>query len=689
MSPAVPATNREERAIPSPVPPAIEVVAFDRALLVRGTLLFVAFIVPLFGAAAILIDRQTSGLTLLRAEAGLAIAAWALTALLLARTIRARDRRELARVRAEAERLAIELERQRSFAALAMTEAHFRAAFDRSSIGVAILNRSGELLHTNAALDEILGSVDAGQIGAAHPAFGRLIAGEIESFSTELEATSRRGPHSWFEVTVSLARGDEGEPRFAISMLRDITERKRIDERLRYDASHDALTGLPNRAFFFDRMHRNVTSPDRGVGAVLFVDLDEFKFVNDSLGHAVGDQVLVAAGQRLRKAVDAGDCVARLGGDEFAVLIDGRRDRSEVEQTVATIERALREPMMIDGREIFTTASIGVAMVDESGVSVEGIVRDADTAMYYAKAGGRSRSAFFDPTMQARASRRLDIGTHLRRALEREQLQLFYQPVVSLATSDIRSLEVLLRWRQPELGAVAPLEFIPLAEEIGVMVPIGRFVLEEACRRFAGWKHEGIAPARISVNASVREVVQPDYVDAVEEAVRRNGLEPGELLLEITETTVFSSEKFAHRTLERLEAAGVGLAIDDFGTGYSSLSYLQQFPFDELKIDGSFVGGADGGLASEPIVTMLLGLGKACGVEVVAEGVETAAQAARLGALGCRCAQGTWYSPPLPVQEAEALLRRHSALHPGDRAVRGLRSQPARLAAALETRRND
>jgi len=618
--------------------------------------------------------RERFMLALERTEAALAVLVGLLLALNLARAIHRRDRRELERARNEAENLSQELERQRMFEALSVTEAHFRAVFDRSSIGVAVLDREGNVLRSNAALADMMGSMDDREIGAAHAQFAHLVAGEIESFTTELESKSPSRMRSWFEVTLSLVRDDAGEPRFAISMLKDITERKRIDERLRYEATHDALTGLPNRACFFDRVQARVGATGAGAGAVLFVDLDEFKFVNDSLGHAVGDQVLVTSGERLRRAVGPEDLVARLGGDEFAVLIETRAQDADVHAVVEDIERSLAEPVFVDGREIFATASIGVALLSESYRSVEEIVRDADTAMYFAKANGRSRSAYFDETMHDRASRRLDIATQLRRALERDQLYLTYQPVVSLATGGIQSLEVLLRWQHPELGTVAPVEFIELAEEIGLIVPIGRFVLDDACRQFAEWRRRGGAasPPRLSVNASVRELLQPDYVDAVEEIVERHGLLPGELLLEITESAVLSSEKFSHHTLERLKAAGVGLAIDDFGTGYSSLRYLQQFPFDELKIDRSFVGGANGALASEPIVTMLLSLGAACGVTVVAEGVETTTQAARLRALGCPSAQGYLYSTPRPANEVADLFSREAASYPNGRLVHGI-----------------
>jgi diguanylate cyclase (GGDEF)-like protein len=598
-------------------------------------------------------------LLLMRTEAVLVVLVGLWIALLLARTIRDRDRRELERAQSEAERLSGELERQRMLEDLAVTEAHFRAVFDRSSIGVAILDRDGKVLRSNRALHEMVDPVDGLLLGAAHPEFVRLFAGDIESFATEFEPVEGEAGHAW-EATLSLVRDDDGKARFAISMIKDVTERKRIDDRLRYEATHDSLSGLPNRAYFCERVRSTFFGgrEPEGMPAVLFVDLDEFKFVNDSLGHEVGDRVLVATGERLRSSTTNADCIARFGGDEFAVLLDGRESREDLEATVHRLGRALAEPLAIDGREIFVTASIGVAYVHDGYRTVEEVLRDADTAMYYAKSTGRARSAVFDASMHDHASRRLDIATQLRRALERDQFYLVYQPVVSLGTGAIESCEVLLRWENPELGLVSPGEFIPIAEELGLIVPIGRYVLDRACLQFARWRDGGVRhPARISVNASVREIVQTEFVDSVEATMARYGMRPGELILEVTETAILSSGKFSHGALDRLKAAGVGLAIDDFGTGYSSLRYLQQFPFDQLKIDRSFVGGSDGRLASEPIVTMLLTLAKSCGVGVVAEGVETASQAARLRALGCTSAQGYLYGRPCRASALPDLFR--------------------------------
>ncbi|MBD5634721.1 MAG: EAL domain-containing protein, partial [Candidatus Eremiobacteraeota bacterium] len=604
---------------------------------------------------------ESRALFLMRTEALLAVIVGLWIAVLLARTIADRDRRELERARSEGERLLAELERQRTLEDLAVTEAHFRAVFDRSSIGVAILDRDGTVLRGNRALYDMLGTVDGNHIGAAHPDFARLLAGEIESFATELLSMGNDGARVW-EATLSLVRDDDGTPRFAISMINDITARKRSDDRLRHDATHDSLSGLPNRAYFCDRLRATFFSGrvPEGTTAVLFIDLDEFKLINDSLGHEIGDRVLIATGERLRASTRNEDCIARFGGDEFAVLLDGRHTREDLEATVHRLGRSLAEPLDIDGREIFVTASIGVAFVNAAYRSVEEILRDADTAMYYAKSTGRARSAVFDSSMHERAARRLEIATHLRRGLEREQFHLVYQPIVSLETGAIESCEALLRWENAELGLVPPDEFIPVAEELGLIVPIGRYVIDCACRQFAAWRNEvADHPARVSVNTSVREIVQADFVDAVEATVMRYGMQPGQLMLEITETAILSNPK-SHVALERLKGVGVALAIDGFGTGYSSLRHLELFPFDEMKIDRSLVGGADGRLASESSVTIMLTLARSRGVRAVAEGVETGLQAQRLRTLGCTSAQGHLFCRPVSANDVPDLFAREA-----------------------------
>jgi len=610
-------------------------------------------------------DRHAAEMRLLLGLRGGLVLSIALGAALLvglAASMRRRHVRALARQRRDLERLEAELAQQRTLEALAVTEAHFRAAFERSSIGVAILDRDGNVLRTNSRMHRMMESIDAESVGAKAVDYGRLFAGEIESFTTEVY---RGASDAWFEATVSLVRDDDHAPRFAISMLKDVTERKKLADRFRHEATHDALSGLPNRACFNEHVGSSLGTTPPGVRAVLFIDIDEFKLVNDSFGHAVGDRVIIWCAEQLRSSVNPGDFVARLGGDEFAAFITGR-DREHVEETARRICDALSETLVLDGRDIFVAASIGIAFVAESYASVEEILRDADTAMYSAKTGGQQRYAVFDRSMREDVSRRVAVSVQLRRALERNQFHLVYQPVVSLKTGIIDSFEVLLRWEHPDLGFVSPVEFIPLAEELGLIVPIGRFVLDRACQQFAQWKRDfpNQRPRCISVNTSVREIAQNDFVDSVRETLDRHGIEPAELVLEVTESTVLASGLSSSGPLERLKAIGVGLAIDDFGTGFSSLRYLQQFPFDVLKIDRSFVGGEDGNLASEAIVTMLLSLAEAVGVTVTAEGVETAEQARRLRELGCAEVQGYYFGRPTRANDVPEVFYRVSELPP-------------------------
>lgn len=581
-----------------------------------------------------------------------------------ARTIRYRDRVELYRAQATAARLTAELDRRRAVEQLTVSEARFRAVFDGSSLGVAIISRDGSLVKANTALGEMFGDVDPQKIGAAHAAFPALIEGRHESFVTEIATTGPGGASRWFDVSVSLVRDDDGRPLFAMSMVKDVTDRIRTDQRLRYDATHDVLSGLPNRAYFLEQLRDALGSAGlrKRLSAVLFVDLDEFKVINDSLGHTTGDKVLVATALRLQEASGPHDIVARLGGDEFALLARDRPSLTEVDGFVEEVQQAFARPLNVDGRDIFVTASIGVALVEQSYTEVEEILRDADTAMYQAKSAGRARHAFFNRAMHAEVARRLELATELRFAVERGEFFLAYQPIVSLTSGRVESYEALLRWEHHRLGSISPAEFIPLAEDIGVIVAIGRMVVDRACADLASWKRSRACDPRlrVNVNASVREIVQPDYAAFVAKTIDAHGLRPTDVVIEVTEGGILTSGKFSDGALRRIKAVGVGLSIDDFGTGYSSLRYVQQFPFDEFKIDRSFIAGASGALASEAIVSMLLSLGRALSVSVVAEGVETAAQAARLRALGCARAQGFHFGVP----SREVTFRR-----PAERAV--------------------
>ena len=441
-------------------------------------------------------------------------------------------------------------------------------------------------------------------------------------------------------------------------------ERRRLLEanqaRLRHEATHDSLTGLPNRTYFQERLATTLeharARPDR-VYAVLFVDLDEFKSINDSLGHIAGDALLMAVADRMRATVAADDFIARIGGDEFALLLAHRHDLGQVEDAVETIHDALVAPMLIEGRAVYNTASIGIAVIEPTDERIEGVLRNADTAMYHAKALGRGRHAFFDHHMHYEATRRLALTSDLRAAIEAEQFTVEYQPIVRLTDTRLMGFEALVRWHNPATGEVLPGEFIPLAEDVGLVVPIGRYVFVDACRRLAEWRRRApLLDLRMHVNLSVQEVLEPDLDAFVARNLRRFGLSSDDIVLEITETAVIRSNTLSLGSLARLRATGVHLCIDDFGTGYSSLRYLHQLPFDALKIDRSFVESAEGGLGSAPIVRMLIQLAKSYGIDAVAEGVETARQAEELIALECEYAQGFYFYRPMSPDAVGALL---------------------------------
>src|SRR5579884_250385 len=433
----------------------------------------------------------------------------------------------------------------------------------------------------------------------------------------------------------------------------------RSQSRLQYEATHDSLTGLPNRTVFSLELARALESIARGNAdkrAVFYLDLDEFKSINDTLGHLAGDDVLKEAAARLRAVTDERCIVARMAGDEFAVLLD-HATPGRISRVLEQVHETLRRPYHIAGRNMVMTASIGVAPIDGHYTSIAEVLRDADTAMYHAKAEGRNRSAVFAASMHEEALRRLSLRLHLRSAIEEHQLVVLYQPIVSLHTRELQRVEALLRWHHPEEGYLAPAAFLPLAEEMGLMVPVGRFVLESACRELEQW--QCLSPSRtvnLNVNLSVQEVLQSDLPEFLAALIEKHHLEPSQLTLEITETSILQSESRAAGVLERLKAIGVGLCIDDFGTGYSSLRYIQSLPIDGFKIDQTFIAGIDDKKGAQ-IIEMLVRLGRACDLRVTAEGVETAEQAARLLALGCKHGQGHHFQAPASADTLTALIR--------------------------------
>jgi diguanylate cyclase (GGDEF)-like protein len=433
---------------------------------------------------------------------------------------------------------------------------------------------------------------------------------------------------------------------------------RRLDQLAR-QAFRDPLTSLPNRALFMDRLAHALTRTERRGEqlAVLFLDLDRFKVVNDSLGHGVGDQLLIGVSQRLAGCLRPEDTIARLGGDEFAILLEDVKDDKGPTSVADRLTGELQQPFVVEGREVVITVSIGIAMSTARRMTPEDILRDADLAMYHAKGKGKARYEVFDKSMNAPAKERMDLELDLRNAVARGEFILHYQPVVELPTGRITEVEALVRWKHPQRGLLFPADFVGLSEETGLIVPLGRWVLHEACRQTRQWQLA--APATklaISVNLSARQLQQPGLVDEIGAVLRETRLDPGALRLEITETVVMHDAPTTLAKLEALKALGVQLAIDDFGTGYSSLGYLKRFPVDTLKIDRSFVKGIGRDMEDSAIVRAVITVAKSLGLSVTAEGIETADQLDQLRTLGCDHGQGYFFAKPMTSDRVPALL---------------------------------
>ena len=443
--------------------------------------------------------------------------------------------------------------------------------------------------------------------------------------------------------------------------FRDVTARKTAEMRLVHDAFHDALTSLPNRALFTDLLARCIGRSRRREDyafALLFLDIDRFKVVNDSLGHLIGDQLLIAIARRLERCLRPGDTVARLGGDEFTVLLDDITDVSDATRIADRIQRELNLPFTLSGQEVFTSASIGIALSTTGYERPDDLLRDADIAMYRAKALGKQRYEVFDAEMHARAVSQLQLETDLRRALDREEFRIHYQPIFSIVTGKVTGFEALVRWQHPQRGTVLPDEFVEVAEETGLIVTIGRAVLREACRQLREWQlqypqHE----LTMSVNLSAKQFRQPDLVDHIARVLTAWDLAPSSLRLEITETAIIENAQAAVEALGRLRQLGVWVDLDDFGTGYSSLSYLHRFDLDALKIDRSFIARIGEAGENSEIVRTIVNLARGLGMDVVAEGVERPEQLAILRTLGCEKVQGYLFSPPLATEAVRSLLK--------------------------------
>ena len=501
---------------------------------------------------------------------------------------------------------------------------------------------------------------DGANSGAAYPL---LVGGRVVGIMLFVAAEKGTFTPEFVELLQRLADNVS----FALENFDRADEKSKADERIEYLASHDGLTGLPNREMFNEMLHHaiEVASRHGRQFALLFIDLDRFKVINDSLGHDAGDALLVEVAKRLRIVLRASDVVARLGGDEFVVLLEECGEIADVERIATSLLAELSRPVLLNGHECHTTASIGIAMYPQNGTDAQALTKNADMAMYLAKDDGKNAFRFFSTEVKTQSIERLTLETALRRAVEREQLSLHYQPKVDMETRQITGVEALLRWTHPELGMVPPMKFIPLAEETGLIVPIGRWVLREACAQNMAWQRRGLRPVSMAVNLSPRQFADDRLLQDVDEALIASGMSPTLLQLEVTESMVMGNVARAVKVLTAIQSRGIRLAIDDFGTGYSSMSLMKHFPIDTIKIDRSFVRDLHDDTEDQAIAQAIINMGKALGMTVVAEGVENAQQEAFLRSHACDEMQGFLFSKPLPpIQLAELLKPQALAASP-------------------------
>ncbi|BFR48699.1 EAL domain-containing protein [Nitratidesulfovibrio sp. HK-II] len=590
---------------------------------------------------------------------------------LLERKVRERTR-ELSR--ANAQLMLENAERRTVEQALRRAEARFRGIFEHALEGIFQSTPEGRFLSVNPAMARILGYDDEQELLGVVESIGTAVyvdparraefvermeeLGQVTGF--EFRARRKGGEYVWLSVNARRVPGADGATMYYEGFLEDVTLGHESRERLEHQAFHDPLTALPNRLLFHDRLQMALKRAARRRNytfAMLYLDLDRFKVINDSLGHDVGDALLKVVAEKLRECVRDVDTVARFGGDEFGVLLEETPSRGTAVRVARRIRARLAEPVRIGPHEVFTTASIGIVLRTDQYSTPEELVRDADTAMYRAKEQGQSRFKVFNKRMREEALRLLTIETDLRRAVERQEMRLHYQPVVSLEDGGLHGVEALLRWTRTEGGDISPAEFVPVAEDTGLITSIGAFALEEVCAQLRRWSDAGLPPPGVvHVNISGRQFMQPGLPHAVETLLDRTGTDPRTLRFEVTESVLMRHGSQAITVMGQLRELGIRLCLDDFGTGYSSLGYLKRLPVDSIKIDRSFVAGLEHDRDGQAIVRSILSLGLHLGLEIVAEGVETHTQADILASLGCRYAQGFLYAPPLAAGDLVGML---------------------------------
>jgi len=558
--------------------------------------------------------------------------------------------------------------------ALRQSEEQFRHTFEYAPIGMAIQSLNGPFQRVNQGLCEPLGYTAEELLGKSfadliHPEEvvvfleqqQHLLADEIDSFQMENRYLAKDGHVVHALLKMVLVRDFRGEPLHLLGQFVDISDRKQVEQQLVHDAFHDALTGLPNRAMFLERVStalKRIKRYPHQLFAVLFLDVDRFKIVNDSMGPVMGDRLLIAIADKLNQCLRSTDMVARLGGDEFSILLEDIKDIKDATKVADRILELLGSPFTLNGYEVVTTASIGIAMLSPAYEQPEQVLRDADIAMYRAKRAGKARYEIFDKVMYSYALGLLQLENDLRRAIEKREFKLHYQPITSLVSASLTGFEALVRWHHPEKGMVSPVEFIPIAEETGLIVPLGEWVLREACQQMKQWQDQfsWVAPLKMSVNLSAKQLREKQLIQKIDDILLETNLNPNCLKLEITESVLMENTEVVAKILWQLRSRNIELSLDDFGTGYSSLSYLHSFPVNTVKIDRSFVSRMNDNEENSEIVKAIVTLAHTLGMDAVAEGIETSEQLAQLKSLACEQGQGYFFSKPLDSQAATELL---------------------------------
>lgn len=562
--------------------------------------------------------------------------------------------------------------------ALRGSERKLRKIIDLVPHMIFAKDKSGCFILVNQAMADAYGTTIEALTGARHEDFHKS-KDELDEFRRDDQEVIREGKPKFIPVqTFSDSSGKQrllqtikipflvpGQKEFAVlGVAVDITDQKKAEEKLMRNAFYDPLTDLPTRTLFMDRISEALSRMRRDAHyqfAVFYMDLDRFKIVNDSIGHIKGDQLLISAAYRLRKKLKKMDALARVGGDEFGLLVEGVVDEAGARAIAEDIRTILQEPFHLDGHEIFTSASIGIVISSDRFKNANDLLRGADTAMYAAKTNGRRRHEFFNEQMYSKAVTMMGLESDLRRAIDRKEFSVFYQPILSVQTQKLVGFESLVRWKHPEQGYVSPAKFIPLAEDSGMMVPIGDWVFENVCLQVMEWKRQGVVKSGfyVSINVSARQLHQPDFVTNIKEVLRKCDLDPELVRIEITETVLLDENEVVLANLEALKRLNLQLYLDDFGTGYSSLSLLRKLDIEKLKIDQSFVRQLENDGESREIVQGVIGLSHNLGIDVIAEGVETLEVFNKLKELGCDYVQGFYFSKPVCAEEAVQLISKN------------------------------